>query len=105
MALQIALTLAVIVNAVFIIKQRIDNITRPTGMDVENIVTVQSFGFGDDFDLQESVPEDLAALESIPGVLAVTSSQHVPLSGSGWGTELAGSSEDGAPRVNGAQSL
>ena len=103
MALQIALTLAVIVNAVFIIKQRIDNITRPTGMDVENIVTVQSFGFGDDFDLQESVPEDLAALESIPGVLAVTSSQHVPLSGSGWGTELAGSSEDGAPRVNGAQ--
>jgi putative ABC transport system permease protein len=103
MALQIALTLAVIVNAVFIIKQRIDKITRPTGMDVDNIVTVQSFGFGEDFNLQESVPQDLAELEAIPGVLAVTSSQHVPLSGSGWGTELAGSSEDGAPRVNGAQ--
>lgn len=103
MALQIALTLAVIVNAVFIIKQRIDKITRPTGMDVDNIVTVQSFGFGEDFNLQQSVPQDLAELEAIPGVLAVTSSQHVPLSGSGWGTELAGSSEDGAPRVNGAQ--
>ena len=103
MALQIALTLAVIVNAVFIIKQRIDKITRPTGMDVDNIVTVQSFGFGDDFDLQESIPEDLAALQAIPGVRAVTSSQHVPLSGSGWGTELAGSSEDGAPRAGGVQ--
>lgn len=103
MALQIALTLAVIVNAVFIISQRIDNITRPTGMDVENIVTVQSFGFGDDFSLAQSVDEDIAALQAIPGVVAVTSSQHVPLSGSGWGTQLKASTEAGAAEVSGAQ--
>jgi len=103
MALQIALTLAVIVNAVFIISQRIDNITRPTGMDVENIVTVQSFGFGDDFSLAQSVDEDIAALQAIPGVVAVTSSQHVPLSGSGWGTQLKTSTEAGAAEVSGAQ--
>lgn len=103
MALQIALTLAVIVNAVFIITQRIDNITRPTGMDVENIVTVQSFGFGDDFSLAQSVDEDIAALQAIPGVVAVTSSQHVPLSGSGWGTQLKTSTEAGAAEVSGAQ--
>lgn len=103
MALQIALTLAVIVNAVFIISQRIDNITRPTGMDVENIVTVQSFGFGDDFSLAQSVDEDIAALQAIPGVVAATSSQHVPLSGSGWGTQLKTSTEAGAAEVSGAQ--
>ncbi|MGB5248991.1 MAG: FtsX-like permease family protein [Gammaproteobacteria bacterium] len=103
MALQIALTLAVIVNAVFIIEQRIENIARPTGMDIENIVTVQSFGIGEDFDLKESVPEDLRALEQIPGVIAVTSSQHVPLSGSGWGTEFSGSVDEDAPRANAAQ--
>ena len=32
-AIQIALTLAVLVNAVFIIQQRIEKINRPTGMD------------------------------------------------------------------------
>jgi len=103
MALQVALTLAVIVNAIFIIEQRIENIARPTGMDIENIVTAQSFGIGEDFDLKESVAEDLRALQQIPGVIAVTSSQHVPLSGSGWGTEFSASTDEAAPRANAAQ--
>jgi len=102
-AVQIALTLAVIVNAVFIIQQRIEKISRPTGLDEANIVTVASRGIGDDFDLRDTVRSDLEALRAIPGVVAVTHSQHVPLSGSGWGTELAGSAEKDAPRVNAAQ--
>jgi len=103
MALQIALTLAVIVNAVFIIQQRIATITRPTGMDVDNIVTVQSFGFGEDFDGQDSVRQDLDALRAIPGVVSVASTQAVPLSGSGWGTQLSTDPEDDTKQVGGAQ--
>ena len=102
-AIQIALTLAVLVNAVFIIQQRVEKITRPTGMDVDNIITVQSVGIGDGFDLPSSVREDVAALESIPGVIAATPSQHVPLSGSGWGTEMKASAETDAPRENAVQ--
>jgi len=103
MALQIALTLAVIVNAVFIIQQRITKITRPTGMDVDNIVTVQSFGIGEDFDAQESVRRDIGALGAIPGVVSVASTQAVPLSGSGWGTRLSTDPDDDTTQVGGAQ--
>ena len=44
--LQIALTLAVVANAVFIIMQRVEKIGRPSGIDSENLIFVQSFGFG-----------------------------------------------------------
>lgn len=102
-ALQIALTLAVLVNAVFIIQKRMEKISRPTGMDIENIISVVSSGIGQDFDGQAAVRGDLEALEAIPGVVAASSSQHVPLSGSGWGTELKASPDPDAPRINAAQ--
>jgi putative ABC transport system permease protein len=102
-AVQIALTLAVVVNAVFIIQQRIEKITRDNGMDVDNILSVNSAVIGQDFNAELGVREDLRALRTIPGVIAVSASQHVPLSGSGWGTEFAASPESGAPRVNGVQ--
>ena len=87
-ALQIAFTLAIVVNSVFIIGERIKKMNRPTGIDVENIITVYSRGIGEDFNKQQSVREDLEALRVLPGVVAVTSAQHVPLSGSGWGSGL-----------------
>ncbi len=34
-AIQIAIALAVLVNAVYIVKQRVDKIGRPTGMDTD----------------------------------------------------------------------
>ncbi|MBA3564024.1 MAG: FtsX-like permease family protein [Gammaproteobacteria bacterium] len=102
-AVQIALTLAVLVNAVFIINQRIEHMSRPTGIDVDNIITVASAGLGEDFNLRESIREDLEALQAIPGVIAATSSQHVPLSGSGWGTSLKAETGADAPKVNAAQ--
>ena len=102
-AIQIALTLAVLVNAVFIIQQRIAKITRPSGMDVDNIITIQSVGVAEDFDLQGQTRIDLAALAAIPGVIGVTASQHVPLSGSGWGTEMKPAIGPDAPKQNAAQ--
>ena len=102
-AVQIALTLAVLVNAVFIIQQRIEKINRPTGMDVENIITVFSSGIGEDYDGQAQARLDQPALEAIPGVVAVTSTIQAPLSGSGWGTVMKPSPGEDAPRVNAAQ--
>lgn len=102
-AVQIALTLAVLVNGVFIIQQRIQKMTRDTGMDVANIITVQSFGFGEDFDKNESVRQDLEALRAIAGVMAASSTQHIPLSGSGWGNSIKPAPGDDAPTVNGVR--
>jgi len=88
-SLQIAIALAVLVNAVYIVKQRVDKIGRPTGMDVENIFTIASEGFTEDFDLESTIREDVAWLRSLDGVVAVTPINAVPLSGGGSSTGLS----------------
>jgi len=86
-AMQIALTLAVVVNAVYIIVQRIEKIGRPTGIDESNIFLVNSFNYGQNFNTAASIREDLAYLDGLPGVVAATSINAVPLSGGGSSTE------------------
>lgn len=80
-AMQIAITLAVLANAVFIVKQRYERTERPTGLDVENVFAIASAGFAQDFDYVATMREDLAYLRSVPGVVAATASNAVPLSG------------------------
>ena len=81
--LQIALTLAVAVNAVSIIMQRVEKIGRPTGMDTHNIFFVQSYGFGAKYDHRDTLRRDLDMIRTIPGVVAASAMNSVPLSGSG----------------------
>jgi putative ABC transport system permease protein len=80
-AVQIAITLAVLANAVYIVKQRFERTERPTGFDVENVFAIASAGFAQDFDYVTTMREDLAYLRSVPGVVAATASNAVPLSG------------------------
>lgn len=87
-SLQIAIALAVLVNAVYVIKQRVDRINRPTGIDDANLFTIETSGFTDRYDYGSSVREDLAYLRGLDGVVAATPSSSIPLSGSGVGTTL-----------------
>jgi putative ABC transport system permease protein len=81
--LQIALTLAVVANAVSIIMQRVEKMNRPTGMDTANAFFVQSYGFGPKYDHASTVRRDLDMIRALPGVKAAASISAVPLSGSG----------------------
>ncbi len=87
-ALQIAVTLAIVINSLFIVVQRVEKMNRETGMDTNNVVVVYVRGFGDNLDVVNSITNDIDLLKSIPGVVAATVSNHVPLSGSGSGTGL-----------------
>ena len=87
-AVQIAVTLAIVVNSTFIILQRVEKMNRETGIDVENVIIAYVRGFADDFDVVDSITNDMTLLKSIPGVVTATVSNHVPLSGSGSGTGL-----------------
>lgn len=87
-AVHIGVTLAIVVNSLFIIIQRIDKMNRDSGIDVENVIVSSVRGFGENFDRVDSISNDLDLLRSIPGVLAATASNAVPLSGSGSGTGL-----------------
>lgn len=82
-AFQIAIGLAVLVNAVYVVKQRVDKISRPNGMDVENMIVVASAGFAKDFDYDASWREDLATIRGLPGVKAASLVSGIPLSGGG----------------------
>ena len=96
-ALQVALTLAVVVNCMFLAKGRIEFIARPSGIDIENIITAQSLGFGDDYEHDATIENDLRLLRELPGVIAVTSSNGIPMSGSGSSSTYRASIEDDAP--------
>ena len=82
-ALQIALALAVLVNATYIAKQRIESINRPTGIDETNLFAIDVAGFTPRYDYESSVAEDLAYLRGLDGVVAATATCCVPVSGSG----------------------
>ncbi len=87
-ALQIAVTMAIIVNAVSIIQERARLIARPSGLDEHNIFTISSIGFAPDFNERVTIEEDLAALRAMPGVVDAIQSIAIPLSGSGWSMGL-----------------
>jgi putative ABC transport system permease protein len=87
-ALQIALTLAIITNAAFIISQRSASIARPSGLDEANTAMFITTLFDPKVDQKQVYRDDLDALRAIPGVIAVTTTQSVPVSGSGWGESV-----------------
>ncbi len=97
-AMQIALTLAIVVNCMFMTKQRVDFVNRPSGMDIENIVVADSVGFGSDYEHDRTIDEDLRLLSELPGVVAVSTTTSIPMSGSGSGNGYAGSPDEDAPR-------
>jgi putative ABC transport system permease protein len=87
-ALQIAVTLAIVINSLYIVVQRVEKIGRDSGMDINNVIILYVRGFGNDFDVVDSITNDIDLIKSIPGVVNATVSNHIPLSGSGSGTGL-----------------
>ena len=87
-ALQMAVTLAIMVNAVSIIQERKTAMARPTGIDEPNIFFVSSNSFAPEFNEEVTIREDLAAIRSIPGVVNAIQTNSVPLLGGGWSMGL-----------------
>lgn len=91
--LQIAITMAVIVNSLFIINQRIEKMNREPGFDVDNMISFQSWGFAADYNHEVSVREDVAFIGSLPGVIGVTPSRNLPLSNGGSANDYRATAE------------
>jgi len=87
-ALQIALALAITVNSLYIVKQRLDLIGRDPGMDVPNIFFVGWVPSGERFQGEATMRADLQVLRGLPGVEAATTINAIPLSGGGSATSM-----------------
>ena len=88
-ALQIAVTMAIMVNAIAIIQERVANMGRPSGVDEANILTLSSISFVPESDMRSLIDEDLAMLRGMPGVRAAFASNSFPLRGGGWSMGIA----------------
>jgi len=87
--LQIALTLAIVCNSLFIISERAALMQRPSGINEADTFTVSSIGFGEGFDDTRTFAEDLAMMRSLPGVVDATTINAIPMSNGGWSEGLS----------------
>jgi putative ABC transport system permease protein len=86
--LEVALSCAIICNAVFLITQRLERIDRPTGLATEEIVRISMGNLGENPDADALVKQDVASLRALPGVKSASSINHVPFDNSSWNTSI-----------------
>ncbi len=98
--LQIALTLAIVCNALFIVVQRVDRMQRPSGIDEADTFEVSSLGFGAHYDVRAAVRQDLTTLRALPGVVDVTPINRVPMGLAGWSTAISLNLEQKTPTTS-----
>jgi putative ABC transport system permease protein len=81
-ALQVAVTLAIVCNALFFIEQQMHRVMRPTGIDESNVFTLRNQYLDEpQKDDLARLKADLAALRALPGVADVFASYGVPIDG------------------------
>jgi putative ABC transport system permease protein len=86
--LEIALTCAIVCNAVFLIRDRLDRMHKDSGVAEAELVDFRIAGIGVKHDEMAQTLQDLAALRAIPGVKLAASTNMVPLGGSSWNNDV-----------------
>src|SRR6185437_13883755 len=81
--LEIALTCAIVCNAVFLISQRLERTQTPSGIAEHELMLVRMAYISDHPDANARAQADLAALREIPGVRQVALTDAVPFSTEG----------------------
>ena len=76
--LEIALTCAIVCNAVFLISNRVERLNFPSGMADGELVYVSTSSIGRDPESPANTRIDLAALRAIPGVRSVAIVNEIP---------------------------
>lgn len=88
-ALQCAITLAIITNAIFIIEDRLAKMARPSGVDVDNVFSMNAIPFAPNFDSRGSIEADLKTMRAVPGVVDAAVVNAFPLLESGGSSTYA----------------
>ncbi|OHE84373.1 MAG: ABC transporter permease [Lysobacterales bacterium RIFOXYD1_FULL_69_11] len=86
--LEIAVSCAIICNALFLIGSRLEHMDRASGLAEEEIVRVHITGIGTDDNAAALTREDLASLRAIPGVQAASATNQIPYGNSSWNSSV-----------------
>ncbi len=87
-ALEIALSCAIVSNAVFLIGERVERIRQPSGLAESELVRIQMVGITRSTNPEAQAAEDMAVLRELPGVRTVATSNQIPYGNSSWYTSL-----------------
>jgi putative ABC transport system permease protein len=83
-AVQIAVTLAILSNAVTLIAERLSWSSQSTGIDEDNVFFAYAENVDVRLNLRTEQAADLAALRAMPGVVDAYATNSFPLQGGGW---------------------
>ncbi|MGN6513196.1 MAG: ABC transporter permease [Lysobacteraceae bacterium] len=86
--LEIALSCAIICNAVFLIGSRVTRIGMPSGVAENELVSIRLTGIGTDENAIAATREDLSVLRGVPGVVDAASANEVPFGQSSWNSSI-----------------
>jgi putative ABC transport system permease protein len=100
--LEIALSCAIVCNALFLIGSRIDRMNRDTGIADEEIIRINTSRIGQSENAAAQIKTDVAALRAIPGVKAATAINHVPFDQSSWNSSMSHKPDQRNPTLNSA---
>lgn len=98
--LEIALTCAILCNALFVIQRRIESINTRSGVDEARLLHVSLTGIGQQDDAMAQTRTDLAALRALPGVANASMVSQLPLTRSSWNTSIDSKPDTVAPPLN-----
>lgn len=83
-AAQVALTLAIVCNALYIIKDRLATAARPSGVDEASVSEIRFYPHRQIADIRGMQLRDMEAIRAVPGVVSAAWTNQVPLGQSGW---------------------
>ncbi len=86
--MQIILSVAIVANASFIIHERLTMMQRDSGIAEQEILAFTVYNFDPNIDTKLQNKVDQQILRRLPNVVTATSTNMLPLSGSGWSTTL-----------------
>ncbi|MBD8899347.1 FtsX-like permease family protein [Rhodanobacter sp. DHG33] len=103
-ALQIALTLAIVCNALFIIRQRLANLSEPSGVDESSVFVIRNQWAADwpTAQVDTQVKADMLALRQLPAVRDATPASGYPLKGGGWDNYISMTPDQTKPTTDAA---
>ena len=97
---EIAISCAIICNAVFIISNRIAQIQLHSGVAEDELVYLATSSLLPDVNYDALRKQDLAALAAVPGVKAASSINQIPYGDNVWGSGIRLQPDQSRPSVH-----
>ncbi len=87
--MEVALTCAILCNALYLVHRRVEAIGVQSGVDEAHLLHISLTGIGQQDDAMAQTRADLAALRALPGVANASMVSQVPLTNSSWNSNVS----------------